>query len=75
MNNVKTKSNENVFKVEHCGSSLLTSNRKMNLEKTKLQAKSAFKVVANGVYTAKLETKNHSRRQEREQLALMTADV
>jgi hypothetical protein len=31
---VKTESNENVFKVECCGSSLLTSNRKLNLEKT-----------------------------------------
>jgi hypothetical protein len=33
-NNKKTESNENVFKVERCGSSLLTSNRKLNLEKT-----------------------------------------
>ncbi len=32
----------------------------------KLQAKSAVKVVANGVYTVKLETKNHLRRWERE---------
>jgi hypothetical protein len=62
-NNKKTESNKNVFKVEgRCGSSLLTSNRKLNLEKTvdfltKSQAKSAVKVVANEVYTAKLETK------------------
>jgi hypothetical protein len=58
MNNEKTESNENVFKIERCGSSLLTSNRKLNLEKTvdfltKSQAKSAVKVVANAVYTAK----------------------
>ncbi len=61
-NNKKTESNKNVFKVERCGSSLLTSNRKLNLEKTvdfetKLQVKSAVKVVANEVYNAKLETK------------------
>ncbi len=48
---------------------------KMNLEKTvdfltKSQAKSDVKVVANGVYTAKLETKNHIRRRKRERLAV-----
>ena len=42
---------------------------------TKSQAKSAVKVVANGVYTAKVKTKNHLRRRERERLALRTADV
>ncbi len=52
----------NMFKVERCGSSLLTSNRKINLEKTvdfqtKSQAKSAVKVVDNGVYTANLKQK------------------
>jgi hypothetical protein len=51
-----------MFKVERCGSSLLTSNRKINLEKTvdfqtKSQAKSAVKVVDNGVYTANLKQK------------------
>jgi hypothetical protein len=30
----ETESNKNVFKVERCGSSLLASNRKLNLEKT-----------------------------------------
>jgi hypothetical protein len=33
------------------------------------------KVVANGVYAAKLETKNHLRGRKREQLALMAVDV
>jgi hypothetical protein len=28
------RATKNVFKVKRCGSSLLTSNRKMNLEKT-----------------------------------------
>jgi hypothetical protein len=41
----------------------------------KSQAKSAVQVVANEVYTAKLETKNHLRRRKRERLALMAADV
>jgi hypothetical protein len=29
----KLRATKNVFKVERCGSSLLTSNRKLNLEK------------------------------------------
>jgi hypothetical protein len=37
--------------------------------------KSAMKVVANGVHTAKLETESHLRRRKRERLALMNADV
>jgi hypothetical protein len=37
--------------------------------------KSAVKVVANGVHTAKLETESHLRRQKRERLALMAADL
>ncbi len=49
---------KNVFKVECCGSSLLTSNRKLNLERELLlfDRNRKRKVVANGVYTAKLET-------------------
>jgi hypothetical protein len=52
-----------VFKVEHCGSSLLTSNRKNEFEKKlmisnqNLKQKSAVKVVADGVYTAKFQNK------------------
>ncbi len=42
----KLRATKNVFKVERCGSSLLTSNRKL-----------AVKVVANGVYTAGFKTK------------------
>ncbi len=30
----KLGATKNVFKVKHCGSSLLASNRKLNLEKT-----------------------------------------
>ncbi len=37
--------------------------------------KGAVKDVANGVHTAKLETKNHLWRQKRERLALMAADM
>jgi hypothetical protein len=60
----------NVFKAEHRGSSLLTSNRKMNLEKTvdfktKSQAKSAVKVVAKRVYTANLKQKSLTEAEER----------
>jgi hypothetical protein len=60
----------NVFKAEHRGSSLLTSNRKMNLEKTvdfktKLQAKSAVKAVAKRVYTANLKQKSLTEAEER----------
>jgi hypothetical protein len=53
-----------VFKVEHCGSSLLTSNRKKNefgkkllISKRNRKRKSAVKVEANGVHTVKLVTK------------------
>jgi hypothetical protein len=70
-----------VFKLERCGSSLLTSNRKIKfwekllISKRNCKQKSAVKVVANGVHTAKLETENHLRRRKRERLALMAADV
>ena len=79
-NNKKTKSNKNVFKLERCGSSLLTSNRKgiwkkLLISKRNRKQKSAVEVVANGVHTAKLETESHLRRRKREQLALMAADM
>ncbi len=48
---------------------------KLLISKLNRKQKSAVKVVANGVHTAKLETKSHLRRRKREQLALMTADV
>jgi hypothetical protein len=57
-----------VFKVERCGSSLLTSNR---ISKRNRKLKNAVKVVVDGVHTAKLETENHLRRR----LALMAADM
>ncbi len=62
-NNEKIWATRNVLKIERCGSSLLTSNRKDWIwEKAddisvKLQAKSAVKVVADEVYTANLENK------------------
>jgi hypothetical protein len=52
-----------VFKVKHCGSSLLTSNRKNEYEKKQLiskqnrKQKSAVKAVADGVYTEKFRNK------------------
>ncbi len=77
----KLRAMKNVFKVERCGSSLPTSNRKMwvlgklLISKWNRKQKSAVKVVANGVHTAKLETESHLRRRKRERLALMVADV
>ncbi len=77
----KLRAMKNVFKVERCGCSLLTSNRKiwvlgkLLIYKLNRKQKSAVKVVANGVHTAKLETESHLRRRKRERLALMTADV
>ncbi len=58
----KLRATKNVFKVERCGSSLLTSNRKLNLEQNcwflnEIASENAVKVVANGVYTATLKTK------------------
>jgi hypothetical protein len=62
-NNEKIRAMSDVFKVERCGSSLLTSNRKNEFEKKLLisklncKQKSAVKVVADGVYTAKFQNK------------------
>ncbi len=67
-----------VFKVERCGSSLLTSNRKNEFEKKLLISKrnrkreSAVKVVA--AYTAKFQNKI-TYEGERERLALMASNV
>jgi hypothetical protein len=77
----KYKQRVNVFKVKHCGSSLLTSNRKNEFEKKLLiskrnrKRKSAVKVVADGVYTAKFKTISLTKVKERERLALMAADI
>ncbi len=52
-----------MFKVERCGSSLLTSNRKNEFEKKLMiskqnrKQKTAVNVVADGVYTAKFQNK------------------
>jgi hypothetical protein len=70
-----------VFKVECCGSSLVTFSRKSECEKKLLiskrnrKQKSAVKVVADGVYTAKSSKKNHLQGRKREQLALMAVYV
>jgi hypothetical protein len=70
-----------MFKVEHCGSSLLTSSRKNECEKKLMiskqncKRKSTVKVVANGVYTAKSSKQNHLQRQKRELQKLMAADM
>jgi hypothetical protein len=45
------------------------------ISKQNRKQESAVKVVANGTHTAKLEIESHSRRQKRERLALMAADV
>jgi hypothetical protein len=73
----KLRVTKNVFKVERCGSSLLTCNKKKKLliSKRNCKRENAVKVVAHGVHTAKLETENHFQRRKREQLALMAADV
>ncbi len=77
----KLRATKNLFKVEHCGSSLLTSNRKiwvlgkLLISKWNHKQKRAVEVVANGVHTAKLKTESHLRRRKREGLALMAADV
>jgi hypothetical protein len=54
-----------------CEKKLLISKRKNEIARKK----SAVKVVADGVYTAKSSKQNLLRRQKREQLALMAADV
>jgi hypothetical protein len=77
----KLRATNYLFKVEHCGSSLLTSNRKiwglgkLLISKWNHKQKSAVEVVANGVHTAKLETESQLRRRKREWLALIAADV
>ncbi len=77
----KLRATKNVFKVECCGSSLLTSNRKiwvlgkLLISKWNRKQESAVKVVANRVHTAKLETVSHLWRRKRERLVLMAADV
>jgi hypothetical protein len=48
---------------------------KLLISEQNRKQKSAVKVVANGVYTAKLETESHLLRQKRERLALMAANV
>jgi hypothetical protein len=56
-----------VFKVERCGSSLLTSNRKekqvflekLLISKQNCKQESVVKVVANEVHTAQLATDCH----------------
>ncbi len=59
----KIRATSDVFKVERCGSSLLTSNRKNEFEKKLMiskqnrKQKSAVKVVADEVYTAKFQNK------------------
>ncbi len=59
----KIRAMSDVFKVERCGSSLLTSSRKNEFEKKLMiykqnhKQKSAMKVVADGVYTAKFQNK------------------
>jgi hypothetical protein len=59
----KIRATSDVFKVERCGSSLLTSNRKNEFEKKLMiskqnrKQKSAVKVVADKVYTAKFQNK------------------
>jgi hypothetical protein len=45
------------------------------ISKRNRKQKSAVKVVANGVHTAKLETESHLQRQKGERLALMAANV
>jgi hypothetical protein len=62
-NNEKIQATSDMFKVERCGSSLLTSNRKNEFEKKLLTAKrnrkqkSAVKVAADGMYTQKFQNK------------------
>ncbi len=59
----KLRATSDVFKVERCGSSLLTSNRKnefgkkLLISKRNRKRKSAAKVVADGVYTAKFQNR------------------
>jgi hypothetical protein len=48
---------------------------KQLISKRNRKQKSAVKVEANGVHTAKLETESHLQRRKRKRLALMTADV
>jgi hypothetical protein len=45
------------------------------ISKRNRKQKIAVEVVANGVHTAKFETECHLRRQKRERLALMAADL
>jgi hypothetical protein len=54
---------------------LPTGKYKLLISKRNCKQKNAVKVVADGVHTAKLETENHLRMQNRERLALMAADV
>ncbi len=80
-NNKKTESKENMFKVERCGSSLLTSNRKLNfwencwflneIASGKCCGSCSQWSVHCKTWNKKLLTKAG----ERERLALMTADV
>ncbi len=70
-NNKQIRATSDVFKVERCGSSLLSSNRKnefekkLTISKRNRKRKSAVKVVADGVYTAKFQNKiNHEGKRE-----------
>jgi hypothetical protein len=62
-NNEKIWATSDMLKVECCGSSLLTSNRKnefgnkLMISKQNRKWKSAMKVVANGGYTEKFQNK------------------
>jgi hypothetical protein len=49
--------------------------KKLLIPKQNRKQKSAVKVVANGVYTAKFETKSLMNLGKRERLALMAADI
>ncbi len=48
---------------------------KLSIFKRNRKQKSAVKVVANGVHSAKNETESHLQRRNRERLALMAADM
>ncbi len=77
----KLRATKIVFKVERCGNSLLTSNRKMNLEKNcwflnKTVSKKCCESCSQwSVHCKTWNKKSLMKAGEREQLALMTADV
>ena len=77
----KLRATKNVFKVERCGSSLLTSNRKLSLERNcwflnEIASEKCCESCSQwSVHCKTWNKKSLTKARERERLALMTADV